>query len=271
MRGGFDTATGAVGQGADQSLGYLDQGLRDALARSGGAGAGFESLAGLGKKYGAGTDLYMDALGINGAEGNTRATSAFQPSMGYNFNLDQGLEAINRRRNAGGMLASGNADRDAQVFGAGLASQEQNNWLNRLQGLVSPELQATQGAAQGNAGLAASDANMIYGAGQGKAQIASSRGSMLADLASRYGQGVAGNEANQGQTLAGLATGRAGQQVGLATNLAPGYTATYGNEAAAQMAGSANMWNFGLNAAKLAMGLPPTPMSTGASAGKGAF
>lgn len=218
ITGGTATARGDVGAGYTDASGFLT-----------GAGRAFDPLAELGRKYGGGTNLYLDALGVNGAEGNTRAGSAFQPSGAYNFNLDQGLEAINRRRNAGGMLASGNADRDAQEYGAGLASKEYGSWLDRLGGLVSPELTATGGAATGVAGI-----------GRDQANLASSRGSMLADLAAR-----------EGTSLAGLESGAAGQKVGLATGLASPYAKTYGQEADAEMAGSKNLWDLGMNTAKL--------------------
>lgn len=219
ITGGTKTARGDIGQGYTDAQGFLT-----------GAGQSFAPLSALGQKYGAGTDLYLDALGVRGAEGNTRAGAAFQPSGAYNFNLDQGLEAINRRRNAGGMLNSGNADRDAQEFGAGLASNEYGGWLDRLGGLVSPELSATSGAATGMAGV-----------GRDQANLASGRGTMLADLASR-----------EGTSLAGLATGAAGQKVNLATGLATPYGKTYETEAAGEAQGGSNALQAGMAVASTA-------------------
>lgn len=227
---GLAAGRGAITGGTATGRADIAAGYGDAQGYLSGASGAFAPLSALGQKYGGGTDLYLDALGVRGAEGNTRAGAAFQPSGAYNFNLDQGLEAINRRRNAGGMLDSGNADRDAQEFGAGLASKEYGSWLDRLGGLVNPELSATSGAATGVAGI-----------GRDQANLASSRGSMLADLASR-----------EGTSLAGLESGAAGQKVGLASSLASPYSKTYGDEANAEMAGSKNLWDFGLNAAKAA-------------------
>lgn len=232
IEAGLAAGRGAITGGTATGRADIGAGYGDASGFLAGAGNAFAPLSALGQKYGGGTDLYLDALGVRGAEGNTRAGSAFQPSGAYNFNLDQGLEAINRRRNAGGMLDSGNADRDAQEFGAGLASKEYGSWLDRLGGLVNPELSATSGAATGVAGI-----------GRDQANLASSRGSMLADLA-----------ANEGRSLAGLESGAAGQKVGLATNLASPYSKTYGDEASAEMAGSGNLWGLGLNLAKLGAG-----------------
>lgn len=81
---------------------------------------------------GRGADLYADALGINGAGGNARATGAFQAGPGYGFAMDQGLQALNRSAAAGGMLASGNTLAAATQYGQGLANQEYNGWLGRL-------------------------------------------------------------------------------------------------------------------------------------------
>lgn len=135
-----------------QALGlYQTQGL-SALDKAYGASTGYLNdagnlYAGLSDKYGKATTLGLDALGVNGADGNARATAAFQAGPGYQFTLDSGLDALNRRRASGGMLDSGNADIDAIKFGTGLADQTYGSWLDRLGGYISPELQATQGKA----------------------------------------------------------------------------------------------------------------------------
>ena len=141
--------TGYLNTALDASKGYLNRAVE-----------GFAPLADIGKKYGAGTDLYLDALGVNGADGNARASGAFQAGPGYEFTLDQGIDAINRRRAAGGMLGSGNADVDAIKYATGLADTTYGNWLKNLSGLVSPELTATAGAASGQAGAFGSLANL---------------------------------------------------------------------------------------------------------------
>ncbi len=119
---GYNTGTGAVNQAYGDASGYLNQ-----------AGAAYDPLAALGGKYGGATTMGLNALGVNGAQGQQDARAAFQAGPAYNFNLEQGLESINRRRNMGGMLDSGNADRDAQTFGAGLASNEYDKWVSGLQ------------------------------------------------------------------------------------------------------------------------------------------
>jgi hypothetical protein len=167
-----------------------------------GARSAFAPLSSLAQKYGAGTSLYLDALGTNGAAGNARATGAFQAGPGYQFTLDQGLNALNRRRAAGGMLDSGNADLDAIKFGTGLADQTYGDWLTRLGGLVNPELSATSGAASGQAGIQG-----------GLASLATNKASDLTNLLGTTTSGLAGannlqaqGEAAAARNLLGLGT-----------------------------------------------------------------
>lgn len=124
-----------------EALGYLDKGFSGA---SGALDQAYQPLAALASKYGAGTDLYLDALGVRGAEGNARATGAFQTAPGYEFQRDQALDAVNRRRAISGMWDSGNTDLDLLKTATGLADQSYNSWLQNLGGLISPELTATQ-------------------------------------------------------------------------------------------------------------------------------
>lgn len=157
MAGFFDTlfGGGAEREAADknrQALAtYQTQGL-GALDKAYGTSSGYLNDAGnlwsgLTDKFGKATTLGLDALGVNGADGNARATAAFQSGPAYQFTLDSGLDAINRRRAGAGMLDSGNADIDAIKFGTGLADQTYGSWLDRLGGYASPELQATSGQA----------------------------------------------------------------------------------------------------------------------------
>ncbi len=122
-----------------KGMGYLDTGFtgaKDALATAKGEYAPLSAL------YKKGSALYADALGVNGADGGKRATDAFQTGPGYQFTLNTGLDAINRRRAAAGMLDSGNSDLDAIKFGTGLADQTYNGWLNNIGGYDNKALTA---------------------------------------------------------------------------------------------------------------------------------
>lgn len=248
---GYGTGVGDINAGADSALGYLSGSTKDALGRLDSAKGAYDPLAALAGKYGGATTMGLNALGVNGQAGTDAARGAFSAGPAYNWNLDQGLEAINRRRAAGGMLASGNADQDAQKFGAGLASNEYDKWMQNLLGFTSPELAATSGAATGRGGADTNAAALLAGQGKAQAQIAGTRGSMLADLAGRYGTGMAANQVGQGNALANLYTQAAGQRVGLDTNLAKPYNQTFTDVANAEIGGAKNLWGLGMDAARL--------------------
>lgn len=134
-----------------KGLGYLDSGLansKGALDNAGGIYSGLQN------KYGAGTSLYLDALGVNGTDKANAAQSSFTTSPGYQAGIDAGLDTLNRRRAGAGMLDSGNADIDAITFGQNAQNKEYGGWLDRLSGLVSPEMAAGAGAAGNQTNLA---------------------------------------------------------------------------------------------------------------------
>lgn len=129
----------------------LDSGLTNSLGALGKAGDIYGNLQG---KYGAGTSLYLDALGVNGADKAQAAQSAFTTNPGNDASIKAGLDTLNRRRASAGMLDSGNADLDALTYGQNLQNQQYNGWLDRLGGLVSPELTAASGAAGNQTNIA---------------------------------------------------------------------------------------------------------------------
>lgn len=164
MAGFFDTlfGGGAEREAADKNrtelsgyltkgLGYLDSGLtnsKGALDNAGGIYSGLQN------KYGAGTDLYLNALGVNGSDAANTAQQSFTKGPGYQAGIDAGIDVLNRRRASGGMLDSGNADIDAITFGQNAQNKEYNGWLDRLGGFVSPEMAAGAGAAGNQTNLA---------------------------------------------------------------------------------------------------------------------
>lgn len=223
--------------------GILDAGRADSLAALSGAADVYRPLQ---DKYGAGTSLYLDSLGVNGAAGNTRAQDSFQAGPGYEFTRDQGLEALNRRRAAAGMLNSGNADIDALKYGTGLADQTYGAWQDRLAGLISPEMAAASGLA-GTYGRASDVINADTAARLG--------------LASGVTQGQAGansaaaaNDVALGNTLAGLYTGDATNRTGVYGNVTSGNVAASNQQAAGEASGARNLLNAGMGLASLAVG-----------------
>jgi hypothetical protein len=169
-----DKNRAALGQYSTDAMGYLKSGYDTGTTDLNKAVDAYSPLAALGTKYGKAGDTYLDALGVNGPEGAARAQSQFTEAPGYQYQVGQATDAIDRRRAIGGMYSSGNADIDTNNAVQGLANQGYSSWLQNLAGAGQTGVAATGTAAAGQAGG--------YGS--------------LANLASQYSQnqtGVAGN------------------------------------------------------------------------------
>jgi hypothetical protein len=139
LQQGYDALSSSYGQGRDAlTTGYGKAGdLYSSLLSSNNAGAG----------------AYGDASGANGPAGYARATANFQANPGYQFQMDQGQQALNRGHAAAGNLNSGNADADTLKFSQGLANQSYGGYLAGLQPYLGGQQSATAGAANAAAGL----------------------------------------------------------------------------------------------------------------------
>lgn len=246
----FDATRGIYSNLESTGGGILDRGMAGAQGALNDARTAYGPLSDLASKYGSATSLYLDSLGANGATGNQNAVDAFQAGPGYEFTLNQGLDALNRRRAAGGMLNSGNSDLDAIKFGTGLADKTYGDWQTRLAGFVNPELSATQGAASGIAGVDQSLAG-LYGT-----DAASRLG--LAGTVAGGQAGVntaqAANDVALGNSLAGLYTGDAGNRVGVAGNVTGGTVAANNLQAQGEAAGARNLLGLGTSLLGLGTG-----------------
>lgn len=67
--------------------------------------------------------------------------ASIQTDPSYQFNLEQGNQAINRSAAAKGMLGSGNVLAELARYGQGMASQEYRNQFNRLSDLLRQKQQ----------------------------------------------------------------------------------------------------------------------------------
>lgn len=112
-----------------------------------------------------------------------RQFGGFQEAPGYQFQLAQGLDAIQSTAAARGNLYSGATMQGAQEFGQGLANQEYNNYLNRLAG-VGQSGQAAAGN-QANAG-----ANYAANAGNALASIGNARAAGAVGAANAWSGGL---------------------------------------------------------------------------------
>lgn len=260
LYGGSGVASDALSRGMTSGLGALYSGVGTATGAYAPLNQAAMAAYGLGNTS---STMSADALGLNGPEGVARARAAFQTGPGYDFSLNQGLESIARNANAAGMLASGNQLRESQTYGQGLANQEWNNWLQNVMGLgkdytslglgalgtaaggiSNAALTGGTGAANLYSGTAGRLADLISGTGRTAAGIYGTGGQSLADLASTGGQNLAsiytgqsGREADLYRQMA-LASGAAQQDYGKLG------AQTYEDAAAAEMAGSKNLWNL---------------------------
>jgi hypothetical protein len=112
---------------------------------------------------------------------NWAAGTGFQQTPGYQFQFDQGINAINRQGAATGRLDSGAQAKELTRYGQGVANQEYNNWLNRVAGVAGQSQTATSnlGSVYNNQGTqsAANSGNL--------ANLALTGGSTAYDMAQR--------------------------------------------------------------------------------------
>lgn len=131
-------------------------------------------------------------LGIGGGAGGTGAPnssalySALSNYPGYQFTLQQGLQANAQSEAARGVLNSGANIRNATAYGQGLASSQIQNYLSQLSGLGS--LGENAGAITGNAGSSAG-----YQIGSALTQGAAGQAGSLLAAGQAQGAGILGS------------------------------------------------------------------------------
>jgi len=95
-----------------------------------------------------------DLLGLNGPDAATAAMGNFTTSPGYQFQLQEGLRAVDAGAAAQGMLRSGATLKAEQEYGQGLANQDFTNYYNRLYNLSQLGGNVAVGGATNAAGSA---------------------------------------------------------------------------------------------------------------------
>lgn len=103
--------------------------------------------------------------GNNGQSAQTAAQQNFANTPGYQFALNQGLNAVNANAAAMGNPLSGNNEQAINNYAQGAASQNYNNYVNQLQNMAS----GGANAATGSANLGLTGAGGIAGIGQNNA------------------------------------------------------------------------------------------------------
>lgn len=140
-------------------------------------------------------EMLRNSLGLNGQTGKEAALAAFQgANPGYQFAMDQGLQALDRSAAKRGMLGSGNMQIDLNKYAQGLANQQYGDWQSKIGGLTQLGLNA----AQGMTGQQNNLANLDMGLGNSLSSLYQNMGSQAAKMA--YDGSMADAAANaQGQ------------------------------------------------------------------------
>jgi hypothetical protein len=181
-------AANAQIQGVNTGLGQLNQNYdagRNALTTN--YAAGLQPFRANFTNAQKGTNALGNALGLNGAQGNADALAAFKNNPGYQFQLQQGDNAILAAQAAGGGggLESGNTLKALSDYNQGLAGTSWNNYVSQLQpyqgaataaaggiGTLYGGLGTALGANYTNQGNAAYGANTSIGNANANADLA---------------------------------------------------------------------------------------------------
>src|SRR5688572_2294646 len=121
---------------------HLGGGYNTARRDLGSAIGAYGPMQALGNMYGRGVNAYQGALGLNGQAGSDAARGMFQSSPGYQYELDQGNQAVLRNNAAVGQTNSGDTLMDLTAYSQNLARKDWGSWMDRLGGFVNPQLQA---------------------------------------------------------------------------------------------------------------------------------
>lgn len=167
----FDLFTGAgaakaAKKGAAAQVAGLQQASGQVSAQQGQNQAAYAPFVNQGL---AGLDLYGNALGLGGLDGQAQAQRTFQSSPGYQFQMDQGVQALDRSAAAQGGLLSGGAAKALTGFGQGLANQDYGQWLDRLNNVGQQGQQAVGQQQVLNSGLTGQLAGLSADIGTAKA------------------------------------------------------------------------------------------------------
>lgn len=153
--------SGAVSAGKSQANAALQAGLQQAnTALSPYNTAGQGALG-----------VVSNLSGANGPDAATAAMANFHTDPGYQFQLQQGLRAVDAGAASKGLLNSGATIKGEETFGSGLADQSFTNYYNRLFDLSKLGESAGHDIASASTGTASNIANVDTGAAGAQASI----------------------------------------------------------------------------------------------------
>lgn len=128
---------------------------------------------------------------------NSGDFSSFKQSPDYQFALTQGLQGLDRSAAARGGLSSGGHSADVMNYAGGLASQNYNNYYNRLAGLSGTGQTTASGLGTLGANMAGNIGNAQQATGNARASSYLARGdanSQLYGLAAGTAKGFIDNK-----------------------------------------------------------------------------
>lgn len=136
--------------------------------RAGGTPA---TAATTGYRVGENTFTTMDEAQAYANANKTGGTpyGGFTKSPGYDFQLSEGLNAIDQSAASRGNLFSGETMKAAQQFGTGLAAQDYSNYFNRLMGVSNQGQNAAAGQGQAAQFAASGISNGLSNIGNARA------------------------------------------------------------------------------------------------------
>jgi hypothetical protein len=147
-------------------------------------------------------------LGLTGTR--PEGYQGFQETPGYDFQVQEGLGAVNALAGARGGLNSGATMQALQQRGQGLANQEYNNWLNRVTGVSDTGLSAATLQANAGQNAAAGVSNALGGIGNAQAAGAIGQGNAWTGALTNtlgtwnYQRGLTGGGGLNGSGMGGL-------------------------------------------------------------------
>lgn len=204
-------ANDAITAGKTQALDFLNQGVNQASPYYQQAASLYGGLAPGDLSARA---MYLNSLGLNGPEGNTAATNAFQNSPGFQFALDQANQNVLRNGAATGNVASGNVLQALADRAQGLQNQDYGNWQSQLSNQGNNIYNDYSGQANALGALAGLFGNL----GSNQANVATGAASQIAGNLTGLGSDLNANNLNLGRAAYQRAQDIFGAQTSAAQN-----------------------------------------------------
>lgn len=127
---------------------------------------------------------------------NSGDFSSFNQSPDYQFALSQGLLGLDNSAASRGSLFSGGHSADVMNFAQGLASQNYNNYYNRLAGMAGVGQTTANNLGQQGMQMAGNVGNLLMGNANNQMNSIYNRANSSSNLAGQLGQ-IGGNLAGQ--------------------------------------------------------------------------